>query len=168
MKNTIKFAIIAALSFASSAAMAGYTGEQVWNASITNTQQTCGIDFANNASQTGGILVSNEQGSDNSKAIDFLLKANTANVTWAITEAHLTSNTGRFAFADDLTTVNDKSQTSVYVNNQEYSWTDATQPHTIAGNTKQINIAPKINMDQTSMPLGTSVIQGKLKVTCSN
>lgn len=167
MKNTIKLLVLASLSF-SSFTMAGYTGEQVWNASVVNTQKTCGIDYADGASNTGGILTSGEQGTDNGKAVKFLLKANTANVNWSITESHLVGNAGRFDFADDLTTVNDRSKTSVFVNNTEYSWAEVTQPHSMQSNQKTINVAAKINMDRTELPVGETKIQSKLKVVCSD
>lgn len=168
MKTFFTAFIVLSLSLISAAASAAFPGEQVWNATLTNTQQTCGIDYNNGTVQTGGILVNGEQGTDTSKAINFLIKANTPNVTWAVTESHLVSNTGRFAFSDDLTTISSKTQTSVFVNNTEYSWSEATQAHSVAGTTKALNLAPKIYLDTQEFPTGTTTIQGKVKVVCSN
>lgn len=164
MKN-VKFAVTALVLSLSSTAFAAQ--EMVWDAEYTQTQMSCGIDFAN-GQQTGGILLKGEQGTDNQKAVNFVLKSNTARQSWKLTEAKLTQNTGRFAFADNLMTISDRSQTSVFINNQEYAWSAAAQNQQIQGNSKTLAIAPKINLDAQEMPLGTTHIQGKVVLTCEN
>lgn len=168
MKKTIIASLVLLASATSTSAFAGFTGEQVWNAAITNTQQTCGIDYANGTQTDAGILVAGETGSSGSKAIDFTVKANTANIDWKITETHLVENTGRFSFPDSMVGISDTSLTSVFVNDTEYAWANAAQDHVIPNNVKTIAIAPKINMDQADLPVGETKIQAKLVLTCSN
>lgn len=155
--------LASAMSFT---AQAAFPAEQVWEATYTNTQQVCGIDYSN-SSTTGQILTKGETNTDSDKAIQFDLKSNTKNVAWKITEAKVVDNAGRFDFSDNLLTVNDRTKTSLYVNNIEYDWTQATQNHTVKPKDK-IRLAPKINLDATEFPQGTTKIQGKIVVTCSN
>ncbi|WP_368762023.1 hypothetical protein [Klebsiella pneumoniae] len=156
------------LALASTSALADFPGEQVWNASISNNQVTCGIDYPNGSPIEGGILTAGESGTDTGKAITFLLRTNTANASWKLTEAKLVSNTGRFTFGDDLTAISSKTDTSVFINNAEYSWSEALQAHNLGTNAKTLKLAPKINMEQQYLPTGTTRIQGKIVVTCSN
>lgn len=149
-------------------ASAAFPGEQVWNASITNNQITCGIDYPNGSPIEGGILTAGESGTDGSKAITFNLRTNTPTVAWKLTEAKIVNNTGRYSFGDDLTQISSTADTSVYVNNTEYSWAQAMQAHNVNSNTTVVKLAPKINMDQSLMPVGTTRIQGKIVVICSN
>ncbi|QQV92184.1 hypothetical protein MOC16_gp272 [Klebsiella phage vB_KpM_FBKp24] len=162
--KSIKIAVsVIALALTSSAFAAN---ELVWDAEYNQTQISCGIDYANGV-QVGGILLKGETGTNNSKAINFVLTSNTAQKNWRLTEAKLTQNTGRFDFADNLMTVSNRDQTSVFVNNVEYAWTDAAQAQNIAGNTKTLALAPKINLDAQQMPFGVTHIQGKLVLTCN-
>ena len=156
--------IIASLFIAPSICFAA--NEQVWEATHTNTQQVCGIDYANSKG-AGQILTKGESNTDSSKAIEFKLKANTQRITWKITEAKVVENAGRFDFDDNLLNVNNKELTSLYVNNTEYDWSQSQQDHNI-GTKDKIRLAPKINLDATEFPLGTTKIQGKIVVTCSN
>lgn len=164
--KSITLAAIAISAATMSTAYAGWAGEQVWEAVHTNTQQVCGID-ANSGTASGQILTAGETGTDSGKAIEFKLKANTRNMTYKITEAKLVENTGRFDFADNLLTVGDAAKTSLFVNNQEINWTAANQDRSVDPKGK-IRLAPKINLDATEMPVGTTKIQGKIVVTCSN
>ena len=163
----ILIAVATSMALTSVSAFADYPSEQVWNATLTNNQITCGIDYAN-ANQTGGILTSSESSTDTAKAVVFNVKANTSVVDWKITEAKLTQNTGRFDFDDNLMNVGDKTKTSLFVNNQEYAWTDAAQNQQLAQGVKVIRLAPKINLAQEEFPTGTTTIQGKIVVSCSN
>lgn len=163
-----KIAILGAILASSMTltANAAFPAEQVWEATHTNTQQVCGIDYSNSAT-TGQILTKGEANTDSAKAIQFDLKSNTAKMNWKITEAKVVDNAGRFNFKDDLLTVTDRSQTSLYVNNVEYDWSQVNQNHSVDPKAK-IRLAPKINLDATEFPLGTTKIQGKIVVTCSN
>lgn len=163
-----KIAILGAIlaSSITLTANAAFPAEQVWEATHTNTQQVCGIDYSNSAT-TGQILTKGEANTDSAKAIQFDLKSNTAKMNWKITEAKVVDNAGRFNFKDDLLTVTDRSQTSLYVNNVEYDWSQVNQNHSVDPKAK-IRLAPKINLDATEFPLGTTKIQGKIVVTCSN
>ena len=163
-----KIAILGAILASSMTltANAAFPAEQVWEATHTNTQQVCGIDYSNSAT-TGQILTTGEANTDSAKAIQFDLKSNTAKMNWKITEAKVVDNAGRFNFKDDLLTVTDRSQTSLYVNNVEYDWSQVNQNHSVDPKAK-IRLAPKINLDATEFPLGTTKIQGKIVVTCSN
>lgn len=152
----------------STSVLAAYPSEQVWNASITNNQITCGIDYPNGSPIEGGILTAGESGTDGSKAITFNLRTNTPTVAWKLTEAKIVNNTNRYSFGDDLTQISSTSDTSVYVNNTEYSWAQAMQTHNVNSNTTVVKLAPKINMDQSLLPTGTTRIQGKIVVICSN
>lgn len=145
---------------------AAFPSEQVWEATRTNSQQVCGIDYTN-SSKVGQILVKGEAGTDGEGAIEFDLKSNTRQMAWKVTEAKLVENAGRFNFNDDLLTVNDRNQTSLYVNNTEYDWSQVSQDHPVDPKAK-IRLAPKINLDATEFPTGTTKIQGKIVVTCSN
>lgn len=156
----------ALLMSASVAAIAAFPSEKVWEATHTNTQQVCGIDYSNSVTN-GQILTKGESNTDGAKAIQFDLKANTRQIGWKITEAKITDNAGRFNFSDDLLTISDKNQTSLIVNNVEYDWIQAGQNHNVDPKSK-IRLAPKINLDATEFPLGTTKIQGKIVVTCSN
>lgn len=147
-------------------ANAAFPAEQVWEATHTNNQQVCGIDYSSSAT-TGQILTKGESNTDSSKAIQFDLKSNTTQMNWKITEAKVVDNAGRFEFNDDLLTITDRSQTSLYVNNVEYDWSQVNQNHSVDPKAK-IRLAPKINLDATEFPLGTTKIQGKIVVTCSN
>lgn len=139
--------------------------EQVWEASIQNLQRTCGVEYKNGYVR-GGILVKGEQGTDNGKALAFKVKANTPQVSWKIIDAKLIDNRTSYDFNENLTQITTKDQTSVFVNNTEYSWSEAKQEHSV---TKQseIKLVPKINMEQQDLPYGTTTIQGKLVVTCA-
>lgn len=163
-----KIAILGAILASSMTltANAAFPAEQVWEATHTNTQQVCGIDYSNSAT-TGQILTKGEANTDSAKAIQFDLKSNTAKMNWKITEAKVVDNAGRFNFNNDLLTVTDRSQTSLYVNNVEYDWSQVNQNHSVDPKAK-IRLAPKINLDATEFPLGTTKIQGKIVVTCSN
>ena len=88
-------------------------------------------------------------------------------MSWKITEAKITDNAGRFDFNDDLLKVTDRKQSSLFVNNKEYDWSQVTQEQPVDPKAK-IRLAPKINLDATEFPLGTTKIQGKIVVTCSN
>ncbi len=158
--------IMIAIALLSTTAFANAASEQVWNASLTNSQITCGIDYTGGTPVEGGILTANESGTNTSKAISFTLIANTQNVNWQITEAKLVQNTGRFDFSDNLLSVNDKTKTSVYINDQEYAWPDAAQAKALASNSRVIKLAPKINLEQSAYPLGTTRIQGKIVINC--
>lgn len=166
MKKIYLLGAVALASSLSISANAAFPAEQVWEATHTNTQQVCGIDYSNSAT-TGQILTKGESNTDSSKAIQFDLKSNTKNLNWKITEAKIVDNAGRFDFNDDLLTVNDRNLTSLYVNNVEYDWSQATQNHSVDPKAK-IRLAPKINLDATEFPLGTTKVQGKIVVTCSN
>lgn len=111
-------------------------------------------------------MTKNGQGTDTNKAITFQVKANTHDVYWKITEAKLIDNREAFDFNEDLMTQATKDQTSVFVNNRELAWADAKVDHYIKKQDKYIKIAPKINLDDTDMPYGTTRIQGKIIVTC--
>ena len=162
--KTIKVAVsVIALALSSSAFAAN---ELVWDAEYNQTQISCGIDYANGV-QVGGILTKGESGTDNSKAINFVLTSNTTQKNWRLTEAKLTQGTGQYDFADNLLTVSDRNKTSVFVNNVEYAWTDAAQAQNIAGNTKTLALAPKINLDQQGFAYGVTHIQGKIVLTCN-
>lgn len=163
MKKILLAIFATSVSFS---ALAAFPAEQVWEATHTNSQQVCGIDYSNTKA-AGQILTKDESNTDSSKAIQFDLKANTKKVAWKITEAKITDNAGRFNFNDDLTTITDLTQTSLYVNNVEYAWSQAKQDHTVDSKDK-IRLAPKINLDATEFPVGTTKIQGKIVVTCSN
>lgn len=151
----------------STSAMAAFPAEQVWEATHTNTNQVCGIHYPNGSIATGQILTKGESNTDSSKAIVFDLKSNTKAMSWKITEAKITDNAGRFDFNDDLLKVTDRNQSSLFVNNREYDWSQVTQEQPIDPKAK-IRLAPKINLDATEFPLGTTKIQGKIVVTCSN
>lgn len=151
----------------STAAMAAFPAEQVWEATHTNTHQVCGIHYPNGSIATGQILTKGESNTDSSKAIVFDLKSNTKAMSWKITEAKITENAGRFDFNDDLLKVTDRNQSSLFVNNKEYDWSQVTQEQPVDPKAK-IRLAPKINLDATEFPLGTTKIQGKIVVTCSN
>lgn len=150
------------------AANAAFANEQVWDAEITNTQQTCGLDYATGSTRVGGILTQNESQSSGPKGITMNLKTNAKNMSWKITEAKLTQNTGRFDFDDNLLNVSDVNKTSLVVNDREYAWTNVTSEQTLQTNSKTLTLAPKINMQQQDLPLGVTHIQGKIVVTCSN
>lgn len=165
MKSFFTAILLSVFAFS---AQAAFPGEQVWNASITNNQMTCGIDYAGGTPVEGGILTKGESGTSNSKAITFDIKANVQQVSWKITEAKLVQNTGRFNFDDNLLNVNDKDKTSIYINDQEYSWPDAAQNKQLQSGVKVVKLAPKINLDQDSFPMGTTRITGKIVVTCAN
>lgn len=154
-----------AILFASASAMA-FPSEQVWEAQITNNQRVCGVEYKNGYAK-GGILVKGEQGTDNGKALVFKLKANTPQVTWKITEAKLIENRTEFDFDENLMNIQTKDKTSVYVNNKEYAWADTKQEQSVPKQT-EIKLVPKINMEQQDLPYGTTTIQGKLVVTCTN
>ncbi|MEQ5091643.1 hypothetical protein ABN224_16755 [Providencia rettgeri] len=147
--------------------LADYPSEQIWNASITNTQISCGIDYPNGSPVEGEILTAGESGTDN-KAITFLLRYNTPQASWKLTEANIISNNGRFNFSDNLTSISTKNDTSLFVNNAEFTWAEASQAHNITGNAKILKLAPKINMDKQFLPTGLTRIQGKIVITCSN
>ena len=149
-------------------AHAAFPGEQVWDAEISNSQQTCGIDYPSGSTRVGGILTQGETGSTGSKGITFYLKTNAKNMSWKITEAKLTQNTGRYDFDDNLMNVSDVSKTSIFVNDQEYAWSQVNQERVLTAKAKTLTLAPKINMLQQDLPLGTTHIQGKIVVTCSN
>lgn len=151
----------------STSAMAAFPAEQVWEATHTNNRQVCGIHYPNGSTATGQILTKGESNTDSSKAIVFDLKSNTKAMSWKITEAKITDNAGRFDFNDDLLKVTDRNQSSLFVNNREYDWSQVTQEQPIDPKAK-IRLAPKINLDATEFPLGTTKIQGKIVVTCSN
>lgn len=140
-------------------------GEQVWEAVYTQNNRVCGVEY-NSGYQVGGILTKNEQGTDTNKAITFQVKANTHDVYWKITEAKLIDNREAFDFNENLMTQVNNEKTSVYVNNREFSWADAKVDQYIQKQDKYIKIAPKINLDDTDMPYGTTRIQGKIVVTC--
>lgn len=53
------------------------------------------------------------------------------------------------------------------MNNQEFAWADAKQEHSVPKQS-EIKLVPKINMEQQDLPYGTTTIQGKLVVTCTN
>lgn len=161
-----KLLVVATFSLCASMANASFPTEQVWEATHTNTQQVCGIDYSNSKG-TGQILTKGEQGTDTAKAIQFDLKANTRTLSWKITEAKIVDNAGRFDFSDNLMTITDRTQTSLFVNNTEYDWSQSAQAHVVDPRSK-LKLAPKINLDATEFPLGTTKIQGKIVVTCSN
>lgn len=141
--------------------------EQVWEATINNLQRVCGVEY-NGAKSIGGILTKNEQGTDNSKAITFRVKANTQDVYWKITEAKIIENQQGYDFNADLMTQATKANTSLFVNNREYAWADTRQEQYIQKQDKYIKLAPKINMDESELPFGTTKVQGKLVVTCGS
>ena len=149
-------------------AHAAFPGEQVWDAEISNSQQTCGIDYPSGSTRVGGILTQGETGSTGAKGITFDLKTNAKNMSWKITEAKLTQNTGRYDFDDNLMNVSDVSKTSIFVNDQEYAWSQVNQERVLTAKAKTLTLAPKINVLQQDLPLGTTHIQGKIVVTCSN
>ena len=129
MKSLVLTAIAMTMS---ASALAVSSGEQVWNASLTNTQEVCGIDYPTPGSPVeGSILTAGESGTDGDKAITFNLRTNTAKVAWKITEAKLVENTGRFSFPDDLMQISNQDETSIYVNNSQYAWNQAGQEHDI-------------------------------------
>ena len=168
MKN-ITFAALALIgAMFCSVAHADFPGEQVWDAEISNDQQTCGIDYPANTSRVGGILTQGESGSTGAKGITFDLKTNAQYMSWRITEAKLTQNTGRYDFDDNLMNVSDRNKTSLFVNDQEYAWTDVNQERVLQTKSKTLTLAPKINLLQQDLPIGTTHIQGKIVVTCSN
>ena len=80
----------------------------------------------------------------------------------------MTQNTGRYDFDDNLMNVSDVSKTSIFVNDQEYAWNQVNQERVLTAKAKTLTLAPKINMLQQDLPLGTTHIQGKIVVTCSN
>ena len=167
MLRKIALATIAISTFAS-ATMANAVnapGEQVWEEVYKQSNRVCGVEY-NGGYQVGGILTKNEQGTDTNKAITFRVKANTHDVYWKITEAKLTDNRDAFDFNENLMTQVTKDQTSVFVNNRELAWADAKVDQYIQKQDKYIKIAPKINLDDTDMPYGTTRIQGKIVVTC--
>lgn len=139
---------------------------QTFDAYVQNTQQICGINYSNSKT-SGEILTKGEQGTDSSKAIEFTVKSNTRYMTWKITEAHIVENADRFNFNPNLLLDTDRNDTSVYVNNNEYDWGQAQQENQITPN-GLLKIAPKINLDATELPLGSTHIQGKIVITCSN
>lgn len=168
--KTLRIALAAvtlgsAMAFASTV-YAGFAGEQVWEATLNNQQKVCGIDYAGNNGQ-GTILTKGESSTDTNKAIAFNLKSNTRNASWKITEAKLVEGNGRFDFDDNLLNVGDKSKTSLFLNNSEYEWTSVQQERNVDPR-GQIKLAPRINLDQTEFPLGTTKIQGKIVITCAN
>lgn len=152
--------------FSATVANASFPSEQVWEAQIQNNQRVCGVEYKNGYAK-GGILVKGETGTDNGKAITFKLKANTPQVSWKITDAKLIDNRTEYDFDENLSNISTKDKTSVFVNNQEYSWVEAKQEHTVAKQT-EVKLVPKINMEQQDLPYGTTTMQGKLVVTCSN
>ncbi len=167
MLRKIALATIAISTFAS-ATMANAVnapGEQVCEAVYKPSQGVCGVEY-NTCYQIGGILTKNEQGTDSNKAITFRVKANTQDVYWKITEAKLTDNRESFDFNENLMTQVTKDKTSVFVNNREHAWADTKVDQYIQKQDKFIKIAPKINLDDTDMPYGTTRIQGKIVVTC--
>lgn len=167
MLRKIALATIAISSFAaaSTASAVQAPSEQVWEATINNSQRVCGVEY-DGARTIGGILTKNEQGTDNSKAITFRVKANTHDVYWKITEAKIVENAQMFDFSDNLLTQTTKENTSVFVNGREYAWNDVRVDQYMKKTDKFIKIAPKLNMDETELPYGTTKIQGKLMVTC--
>lgn len=161
--SRIALAMIIASPIATAYAM---PKEQVWEATHTNTQQVCGIDYSGSRA-SGQILTKGEQGTDSDKAISFKMKANTRHMTWKITEAKIVDNSGQFDFDDDLLKVSQKDLTSLYVNNVEYDWT-SVRTDQVTNPKATLKLAPKINLDATEFPLGTTKIQGKIVVTCTN
>lgn len=165
LRSVLAIASVGSIIAFASTANAGFAGEQVWEATLNNQQKVCGIDYAGNNGQ-GTILTKGESSTDTSKAISFNLKSNTRNMTWKVTEAKLVEGQGRFDFDDNLLNVGDKAKTSLFVNNSEYEWTSVNQERSVDPKGK-INLAPRINLDATEFPLGTTKIQGKIVVTCS-
>lgn len=167
MLRKIALATIAISTFAS-ATMANAVNapqEQVWEAVIQNNNRVCGVEY-NGGKQVGGILTKAEQGTDSGKAITFRVKANTHDVYWKITEAKLIDNRDAYDFNENLMLQATKELTSVFVNNREYAWGDVQTPQYIQKKDKYIKLAPKINMDESDLPYGTTRIQGKIVVTC--
>lgn len=165
MKHILStLAVLTALSLGTAHA----AGEQVWNAEINNTQKSCGIDFAPGSTQVGGILLQGESQSSSQKGLTFNLTSNTRQTSWSITEAKITQNAGRFAFDDNLLNVGGTNLTSVVVNDKEYAWSQVNQERQLQSNERRITLAPKINMQQQELPLGTTRIQGKIVLTCAD
>lgn len=166
MLRRIALAVTTISLFASATANAvNAPNEQVWEAVYQNNNRVCGVEY-NSGYQVGGILTKNEQGTDTNKAITFQVKANTQDVYWKITEAKLIDNRDAFDFNENLMTQVTKDQTSVFVNNRELAWADAKVDQYIQKKDKYIKLVPKINLDETDMPYGTTRIQGKIVVTC--
>lgn len=166
LRKLILGVISVAAAIAFNSAYAGFAGEQVWEATLNNQQKVCGIDYAGNNGQ-GTILTKGESSTDTNKAIAFNLKSNTRNASWKVTEAKLVEGQGRFDFDDNLLNVGDKNKTSLFVNNSEYEWTAVQQERSVDPK-GQLKLAPRINLDQTEFPLGTTKIQGKIVITCAN
>lgn len=175
MKKTFIAVALAftAVSFSVPAAVNYTAGEQVWEAVRTNTQRTCGIGFTDGSPQVGTILASGEQANDGG-SVRFSYKTNANNISWKITEAKIVDMTNRFSFGDDLYNGNvDKKDSSLFasVNNagyNEFSWNDVKGDRNFPTRQGTINLQPKINVASEDFPLGTTKIQGKIVVTCSN
>lgn len=170
----INIAITAiALAFSATAMSAvNYSaGEQVWEAERNNTQRTCGIGISDGSPQRGRILAQNEQPNEGG-SVQFGFKTNAQNITWKITEAKVTDNANQFSFSESFFST-EKSVTSLFasVNGTGYSelsWNDTRTPQALQTKQGTISLQPKINVPGEDFPLGTTKIQGKITVTCSN
>lgn len=160
--------ILLACTLAFSAVSANaYTTEQVWEAEIRNNQRVCGIEF-DGGKKVGGILLKNEQGTNTEKAITFKVKSNVQDTYWKITEAKIIDNALEYSFEPNLMTQVTKENTSIFVNDREYAWKDTNVEQYLQKKDRQIKIAPKINMDLADLPYGTTRIQGKIVIVCSD
>lgn len=170
-KNAIIVATIASVLSSSAMAVNYSATEQVWEAERNNTQLTCGIGFADGSPLRGTILAQNEQPSVGG-SVQFGFKTNANKITWKITEAKVTDNASNFTFSNDFFNT-DRNVTSLYasVNNagyNEYSWSDSHNDQNLPTKQGTIYLQPKINVPSEDFPLGTTKIQGKITVTCSN
>lgn len=164
-------AIALAMSSSVMAATNYSAGEQVWEAERNNTQRTCGIGMTDSSPQRGRILAQNEL-PDIGGSVQFGFKTNAQNITWKITEAKVTDNANFFSFAESFFST-DKATTSLFasVNGggyNELAWNDSRTPQTLQTKQGTIALQPKINVPGEDFPLGTTKIQGKITVTCSN
>lgn len=162
----LTLAIVASLALSGTAmAHDHYQPVQRWQASITNNQRVCGIEPVSDPN-AGGILVKGERGTDGRGSVKFTIHSNMQHTEWSVIDAHIVSAPNQFVFSDDLSTINDTRMTSVYVNDREYSWSNAAMPHALRSNYRVLNLEPKINMDRMDLPFGQTTIQGKLRVIC--
>jgi|AGFT01.1.fsa_nt_gi hypothetical protein len=171
-KIAIIGAAIALVLSSSASANPNYSAsEQVWEAQRTNNVKTCGIGFANGSTQIGRILAAGESASQDG-AVRFAFKTNANQISWKISEAKITDNANRFTFSNDL--LNTSTSTSSLFSSvngagfTEQAWNVARNEQRLSTQSGTIDLQPKINVNAEDFPLGTTKVQGKIIVTCSD
>lgn len=176
MKKTIAIigsAIALILSSNAFALAPNYSaGEQVWEATRTNNQKVCGIGLTG-SNQIGTILAAGET-ANSGGSVKYGFKTNANRISWKITEVKIVDNTRRFSFSDDLYNANlgiDVASLFTSVNGSgfhEIAWNDVKSDKYFDTRQGIIELQPKINVNAEDFPLGTTKIQGKIVVTCSD